>query len=258
MDSDPAVLIQRVQRCCAGDADLLRAILLETAARALVYPQVAQPDETDCVAALRAACEGLPAPAASKPNPAAPPVGEAQAAALECVKGAIEALSKNPEDLFEPTVRAYERSQAGSKGSRFHKFLWAAWLDDSVTRAGRLPHAQMLDEMARCVGGSVPIDGTMLLEGVGVDSKSFEVWSRGGVRGKLVRALCRVDGLELVGDTLHATIADTGFGVADRLRVELFVEHLIHRLFLNDRYRGLFAKARYRIGSTGVEWENPA
>ncbi len=132
-----------------------------------------------------------------------------------------------------------QRSQLGRPARA--KQAWVGWLDDVATRSDRFTVGTILELLDRALRGTLDaLPDAVEWEGTADDSGELSVWATDPSTRRLLRTVMRAKPLELAGDTLRATILDEAGLVRDPLRIESFIEHVIHRCFLGDMYAGRY------------------
>ena len=248
----------------------LQVLALWSAARALILPQVA-PAAIDpglrAIAALRAVWAAPPVPQSAIPADisallagAPATTDDRQLQAQRCLGHAL-AFALQPTSaglmaVIDAMVSAQRSEFAHSARARE---AWIGWLDDVASRCDRFAPAALLDLLERTLRGTITtLPVAFRWEGTGDDKGLLHVWAADLQTRRLVSNVMTIDPPVLKGRVLQVSVHDAPHLVRDPLRIEYFVEHFIHRVFLGEPHAGQFDRIDYHAQGTGEAWSAPA
>ena len=254
-----------------GQPEILKVAVLWSAARAIISPQVLPGAVVGGLQAIGVVQkDGAAGPLRSTPAEAAAllaPVVTVQASNEEVHVQAQACLGHAIAFCFAPEPARFMLvmdALVGAQRSEFArparaKQAWIGWLDDVATRSDRFTVAMVLELLERALRGTLDaLPAAFEWEGTADESGQLSVWAVDPSTRRLLRTVMRAKPLELAGDTLRTTILDEPGLVRDLLRIEYFIEHVIHRRFLGDMYAGRYRQIEYRCLGTGETWQAPA
>lgn len=243
---------------------------LWSAVRALVFPQVALEAIEPCAKAINAVrtilANGVASPMPveveailQQPQPGITSIRE-QAEAQLCLGHALAfCVDSAPERFLHVinTLVSAQRSQFANPTRS--KQAWIGWLDDVVSRSDRFHIETILGLVERTLHGTLNmVPASFEWEGVADDSGKLEVWAEDPKTRRLLIPVMTAEPLLVMERTLKATILDETHLVCDQLRIEYFVEHIIHRRFLGGMYEGHYDHIEFRCLGSGENWQAPA
>ena len=242
---------------------------LGTAARALIYPQVAPGAVERCVKAIEATRPllgakhaGLPAEVDALLHPAqsATLSNPEQLQAQHCLGHALAFCLTSASARFTPLIDAFAVSQRAEYTSAVRaKHCWIGWLDDVVSRSDRFDVPALLDLLEQTARGTLSgIPGAFRWEGAAEGAGKLEVWTEEPKSRRLLQSVMACEPLQVQQRKLIARIAPQPAGVGDILRIEYFVEHVIHRRFLNAAHYGTYDQIDYLCPGNGQSWVAPS
>lgn len=245
--------------------------LLWSAARALVLPQIALDAVEPCSHAIVAtrrcvvagATSSTPAEVVALLQHASPPgqgADPAQVQAQHCLAHALAFCLTSDPASFMRAMDAFVAAQHSqfARPARA-KQAWIGWLDDVVSRSDRFTPDAILELLDRTVRGTLAtLPPGFEWEGTADRDGQLGVWIMNPKTRKLVSVVMAVEPLEVKKRTLLVTVLAEPNLASDPLRIEYFVEHMIHRVFLGAMYADQYDVIDYRHLGTGETWQAPA
>lgn len=251
-------------------AQQLQVLALWSAARALILPQIAAgaiDPGLRAITALRAAAAAAPGPQAQVPADIAALLAgstattdDRQLQAQRCLGHALAFLLQPTPAGLMAVIDAMVSAQRSefAHSARAHQ-AWIGWLDDVASRCDRFTPAALLDLLERTLRGTLTtMPVAFRWEGTGDDKGLLHVWAADLQTRRLVSSVMTIDPPVRTGRLLQVTVHDAPHLVRDPLRIEYFVEHTLHRVFLGEPHAGQFDRIDYHCLGTGEAWSAPA
>jgi hypothetical protein len=236
-----------------------------------VFPQVTPGAVDRCARAIDAVRHlGLGAAGATSSIPAqvealldqpglAQPGGNRQVEAERCLG---HALAFGADPVPERFVRAMDAKVAAQHREFAHRArarqAWIGWLDDVVNRSDRFGVDAMLAHVERTLRGTLDVlPAPYEWEGTADDAGRLEIWTTDPRSRRLVTLVMVTEPLRVEARTLLVCVLDERRLVRDPLRIEYFVEHMLHRRFLGAMHAGEYDRVEYRCPGTSESWCAP-
>ena len=266
--------LERVGETLASLGECLPVAAAWTAAQAAIFPQLDPALVALGVAAIQEVARELEAPVRSA-APASPALLELsallaevpadalearQAYAARCLLKALACCVAPSQAVFADAVEMWALAAADpSETARGEQERWTAWLDDVVTRADRFTIAETLQLLERTLRGMILdiVPNRYTWEGSADEQEQLHVWTRDPTTKQLVRRVITYSSSTLKDETLRVVVARDPELVRDRLRIEHFFEHVVHRRFLDDYYWGRYRAIEYELADGSDRWSAP-